>query len=389
MFRADIGLPKVCIQWRMELKIGRSVVDMSLVWPAFFLGVVGLTVGGAAFAQNAKMPILHTEESYVDEVTRATTLNVGDPMAVFTFVLNSLPDRVNVYPTENYYYFSFFQSGVKYAGNLRIEPHDDGGQTVHFTYFEDASEWHDDPKTMHIVLDESRGVRVERIDKFAYRISYMDKNVVFALNNLSDVAPPAAVVAKDETFIGPIFDESAIRFFLMYNSRLKDFHYILDETKGVADMFVRTPRTDRILIGKRTGFAFYRDHHLDRKILIGVYEGNMRLNTYFDGPFDQLPDAFVKGEALRNAILDVEPRLKGHIDRFGSEPSGEVRYMIDPYLPYREIDDLYVYHRCASNRIRSANYYDCFVFDKLGGAGARYERRSRRTPAGARSSGPH
>lgn len=96
---------------------------------------------------------------------------------------------------------------------------------------------------------------------------------------------------------------------LMYNSRLKDFHYILDETKGVAEMFVPAPRTDRILIGKRTGFAFYRDHHLDRKILIGVYEGNMRANTYFDGPFDQLPDAFVKGDTLRNAILDVEPKL--------------------------------------------------------------------------------
>ena len=374
--------------------IGAALVNLTTTyriccgqpWRVLWAGAVALAASGAAFAQNVQMPTLHTEESYADEVTRATTLNLGDPMAVFAFVLKSLPDRVKVYPTENYYYFSFFQSGVKYAGNIRIEPNDDSGQTVHFVYFEEASEWHTDPHLTHIVLDESRGVRVEKIDKFAYRISYLDKSVVFALNDLSDVTPPAGVIAKDETFIGPIFDESAIRFFLVYNSRLKDFHYILDETKAVADMFVRTSWTDRILIGKRTGFAFYRDHHRDRKILIGVYESNMRANTYFDGPFDQLPDAFVKGETLRDAILDVEPKLRGHIDRFGSEPGGEVRYMIAPYLPYRSVDDLYAYHRCASGQIHSANYYDCFVFEKLVGAAVRPARGSR---GRAEATGPH
>jgi hypothetical protein len=395
---AGLGFPRPAIENGIQIAdIGGLLVSMTMthricceqLWRAFCLGVVALAASGAALAQNVQMPTIHTEESYADEVTRHTTLNLGDPMAVFGFVLNSLPDRVKVYPTENYYYFSFFQSGVKYAGNIRIEPNDDGGQTVHFVYFEEASEWHNDPHLTHIVLDESRGVRVEKSDKFAYRISYKDKSVVFALNDLSDVMPPAGVIAKDETFIGPIFDESAIRFFLVYNSRLKDFHYVLDEAKGVPDMFVPTPLTSRILIGKRTGFAFYRDHHLDRKILIGVYEGNMLANTYFDGPFDQLPDAFVKGETLRNAILDVEPKLRGRIDRFGSEPGGKVRYMIAPYLPYRTIDDLYAYHRCARSRIHSANYYDCFVFDKLVGTPAGTVRGSRGTTAAARRNVSH
>ena len=62
---------------------------------------------------------------------------------------------------------------------------------------------------------------------------------------------------------------------------------------------------------------YYRDHRLDRKILIGVYEENVRVNNYFDGPFDQLPDNFIEGETLRNAILKVQPNLKGKIDRFG------------------------------------------------------------------------
>src|SRR5215470_5451231 len=332
-----------------------------------------------AVAQNAEVPRLETNQAYLEEVMRTTALSINDPMAVFGFVLDSLPDRVKVYPTENYYYFSFFQSGVRYAGNIRIEPNDEGGQAVHFTYFEDETEWHEEVNLKHIVLEASQGVTVERLEKFLSRISFKGKSVVFALNDLSTVKPPSAVTTQDETFIGPIFDESGIRFFLVFNSKQKVFHYILDETHGVARMFFTSQRSDRILIGKRTGFAFYRDHRLDRKILVGVYEANLRLNTYFDGPFDQLPDAFVEGETLRNAILAVEPRLKGHIDRFGSDPGGEVRYMIDPYLPYRKVDDLYAYHRCASKRIHAADYYRCFDFNNLEGVKPAASDRPRRT----------
>ena len=312
----------------------------------FILGVVA--IGTAPAHGQQQRPILHTNEAYIDEVTRATTLKVEDPMEVFAFVLDSLPDRVKVYPTENYYYFSFFHNATPYAGNIRIEPHDDGGQTVHFTYYQDATEWHEDTAWIHVALDAAHNVTVEKLARLSYRIGYRGKSVEFALNDLSGVRQSPQAIGPEEKFIGPIFDESGIRFFLVYNAKLRDFHYILDETQDVADAFFPSPRTDRIIIGRRTGFAFYRDHHRDRKMLIGVYESHMRLNTYFDGPFDQLPDNFIEGETLRKAILEVQPALKGRIDRFGSEPSGEVRYMIDPYLPDSRVEDLYPYHRCAS-----------------------------------------
>jgi hypothetical protein len=320
----------------------------------------------AAAAQSPQLPRLETNQAYVEEVTRPASLAVTDPMAVFSFVLGSLPDRVTVYPTENYYYFNFIHQGVRYAGNIRIEPQDSGGQTVHFIYYEDMSEWREDTADYHIVLEPSHGVTVEKIDRLLYRIAYRDKSVLFALNDLSQVKPPAAAINPNERFIGPIFDESGVRFFLVYSPKLKNFHYILDETVSVADAFFSPPVTDRILIGKRTGFAFYRDHHLDRKILIGAHESNMRLNTYFDGPFDQLPDNFIEGEALRDAILEIQPNLKGKIDRFGSDPSGEVRFGIDPYVPYKKVDDLYAIHRCALGKLKAATYYSCFA-SRLGG----------------------
>jgi hypothetical protein len=59
----------------------------------------------------------------------------------------------------------------------------------------------------------------------------------------------------------------------VFNTRLKIFHYVLDETGKVADSFFSPKGKDRILVGKRTGFAFYKDHHRNRKILIGAFEG--------------------------------------------------------------------------------------------------------------------
>ena len=146
---------------------------------------------------------------------------------------------------------------------------------------------------------------------------------------------------------------------------MKIFHYILDETVKVADEFMPTKQTDRILIGKRTGFAFYRDHRLDRKILIGAYELNSTVNNYFDGPFDQLPENFIEGDALYNAIVASDPGVKGKIDRLGHYFDDSGRYSIHPYPLYRKETDLRAVHRCAtSRRIPAAAYYACFVFDE-------------------------
>ena len=323
------------------------------------MAVLGI---GAALAD---MPRLYTNEQMVEDVTKKSTLAIDDPIAVFTFVLNSLPDRVTVYPTENYYYFWFYHNGNRYAGNIRIDVLDRDAGKVHFAYFNDFNEWSDEPDMKYRLLDGSHGVKIEKVEPLVYRVTLGSKSVVFALNDLSKVVPPSSVIGPDEKYLGPVFDESAIRLFLVYNSRLKAFHYILDETITVADELVPAVSTDRILIGRRTGFAYYRDHRLDRKILIGVHESNSRSNNYFDGPFDQLPDNFIHDDSLRDAILAVEPELKGKIDRYGIAPDAASRYMIGPYLHYRDESELDLFHECATSKIIPADqYYNCFVIDE-------------------------
>jgi hypothetical protein len=344
---------------------GTAKRAMQILLACTFISAALATTAAAA---ETTRPRLHTNQQFLEDMALNDTLKINDALSVFSFVLESLPDRVKVYPTENYYYFKFNYGSVNYSGNIRLEnERRDLGQ-LHFAFAPEFTEWKSQEPAVFKILTEADGVNLERIDAFSYRVTHGEKSVVFELNNLSHVVPPKDAMTPDERFIGPIFDESGVRFLLVYNQKLKAFHYLLDETITPNEGFNPSKTTDRILIGKRTGFAFYRDHKLNRKILIGVYEGNVRVNSYYDGPFDQLPDNFIEGESLRNAILDVAPHLKGRIDRFGGSFDGETRYMIAPYMQYATEDELLVYHRCAeSKRVPAAQYPLCFVYDESSG----------------------
>ncbi len=224
---------------------------------------------------------LQTNQSYVEELARPASLKIDDLMSVFGYVMAQLPERVKVYPTENYYYFGFFHNGIRYAGNIRLDASNRDDGKVIFAYFEDTSQWYDGAPDQHAVLDAAQGVTVEKVEPLVYRVAYHGKSVVFALNDLRNVKPPAGALGPDEKFLGPIFDESAIPFYLVFNTRLKIFHYVLDERAKVADQFFSPKGKDRILVGKRTGFAFYKDHQL--------------------GP--ENPDRRLRGEHARQQLL--------------------------------------------------------------------------------------
>jgi hypothetical protein len=322
-------------------------------------------MGLASAAAGQEAPSLQTNQAYVEELARPAALDMNDLMAVFGFVMAQLPERVKVYPTENYYYFGFFHNGIRHAGNIRLDASNRDDGKVVFAFFEDTSQWFEDAEVKYRVLDSSHGVSVEKVEPLLYRVTYQGKSVTFALNDLRGVKPPA--LGPDEVYLGPIFDESAIQFYLVFNGKLKAFHYVLNESGTVPDKFFSVPKRERVLVGKRTGFAFYKDHRLNRKILIGAFEGNMRANNYFDGPFDQLPDNFIEGEALRDAILAVRPQLKGEIDRFGASPDGSIRFNIGPYLPYNDLPDLNPIDTCAARKQKQPDYYRCFVSDDESG----------------------
>jgi hypothetical protein len=193
-------------------------------------------------AHAQESPPLETNQSYVEGVQRSTTsdfkLDTKDEMAVFGFVMSKLPERVKVFPTENYYYFGFYLNGIRYAGNIRLDASNRDEGKADFGYFEDTSQWYDDADVKHIVLDAAHGVTIEKLEELVYRVTYQGKSVSFALNDLRGVKPPAGALGPDEIYLGPIFDESAVQFYLVFNKKLKIFHYILNEQGKVPDSFL-------------------------------------------------------------------------------------------------------------------------------------------------------
>ncbi|MFL5258468.1 MAG: hypothetical protein ACJ8AS_01845, partial [Hyphomicrobiales bacterium] len=315
----------------------------------------------SAGQSRAEEPRVYTNESYLDDTMRKSDLRIDDVKSVFRLVFGSLPERVKVYPTENYYYFYFYHGGVKYAGNFRFDIEDRDRGLVHFNYFKDFSLWQRDETDYSALYGAKDGIEVKKTANLVYDVSFEGKTVRFELNDLSGVKPSEGAVRPDETYLGPIFDESGIRFFLVFHPKLKIFLFVLDETVANPDQFVQSAASKRVTIGVRTGFAFYADDYSSRKILIGVNQINTAVNNYFDGPFDQLPDNFIKGNALHDAIIAASPEMRGHIDRLGNSPSGETRYLIAPYLQYTDAEELGIIDQCTKEE-KPPIYYNCFSF---------------------------
>ena len=299
-------------------------------------------------------------QSYVESVQRERSFEVTDLLAVFNHVFERLPDRVKVYPTENYYYFSFGHRGVVYSGNLRLDVKDRDEGIIHFAYFNQSEPWNTELISRYKPLSLVDGVKVEKLGNLLYQVTAKNKQVVFELNDLAAVVPPPEAVGEGETFIGPVFDESGIRFFLMFHRQDKRFSFVLDETAPkVEELVTYSPSDPDILLGTRTGFAFYRDRFRERKLLVGVYQGNVENNNYFDGPFDQLPDNFLRGDELKDAIVTIHPDLKDEIDRFGNFKEQDGRFLVNPYSNYSFLNELEAYRRCASSTMPRQDFYKC------------------------------
>src|SRR3954463_1283521 len=133
---------------------------------------------------SAETPALQTNQSYVEELARPTDINVDDLMSVFGYVMSQLPERVKVYPTENYYYFGFFHNGIRYAGNIRLDASNRDDGKVIFAYFEDTSQWYENADVKHRILAAADGVKLEKVEHLVYRLTFQDRTVTFALNDL-------------------------------------------------------------------------------------------------------------------------------------------------------------------------------------------------------------
>jgi hypothetical protein len=340
------------------MNVLRSLAAAGRLFSAF--AIVAIFSALLSFAAQAGKLKLHTNQEMIEDLLEQNDLDIENPNAVFEAVFEALPQKVKVYPTESYYYFTFPHKGVVYAGNLRFDAWDQFDGKVHFAYFVEYAFWRKPLEPFYKKLGPDDGVKTEQVNKFLYKITFKGKTVEFVIPDLSNVKPAPGVLRADEVYIGPAWDESGVQFFLVYNKSAKTFLYILNDNPKM-DRYDAHTLSPAVTVGVRTSFAFYKDKLADRQILIGDFVGNTMLNNYFDGPFDQLPDNYVQGNAMLDAILEIEPGMKGEkVDRYGADPTGEFRYGITSYKYYRNVEGLKPVVDCAAQATDPAVYYACF-----------------------------
>ncbi len=301
-----------------------------------FTGVVR-EAGGGRCGGPGPGARLYTNQEFIESLR--SPFDPNDVLAVFRWVFARLPRRARVYPTENYYYFSFLAGGRSYSGNLRLGAEERDRGVINFVYWQylDEPRGRDESPVWSRAFSARDGVRVRRLTRLSYAVSYRGRRVVFRLNPLSQRRPRSLRLARGESYLGRTCDESGFHFFLIFASRHRHFMWVLDE-RGFDPPLEAV--SGELLVDPLSGFAFYPDRRRKRRILVGVAAKNVRRNNYWDGPFDQLPDNFVR-PGLIAAIEQAYPGTRGRMDRFGkfTDQPG-FRVAITPYLEYHTLEEM-------------------------------------------------
>jgi hypothetical protein len=296
-------------------------------------GLVICLLTDRAVSQEDRPRHFELNEDMIRAVNTPANPQACSPNEVLGDLFKQISPVARIYPTENYYYFSFYRGGKSYSGSLRlaVDSRDDG--IVQYACYETYTSWLEvNPKAgLEKQLSRDDGVFVTKISDFEYNIEFQDIGVTFVLNNI-DQTPDKDKLRKGEKFVGRIFDESALIFDLVYNTIEKAFYFVLDTRKRIPDAFVRMK--DNVYVGKRTGFVFFEDVAMKRFILIAVHSEEVNKNTPYDGPGDQLPENFYKDLGFLDYVYEAHPDLVGKLTSGGTYINSGSIFAIYSYRDY-------------------------------------------------------
>ncbi|MGA2184039.1 MAG: hypothetical protein ABSH47_13500 [Bryobacteraceae bacterium] len=321
--------------------------------------ILGFAVGRLNWRGSATV---ETNENLI--IGSRTNVDVDDAAAVFERVFSALPLRTVVYPSGDHYYFSFPCTRGLIRGNLRLTRELRTGGTIGITYSLGVP---GRDKTISVRLGRSQGLYMIGLGRRAWLCYYHWKFVVFLLNPSVAAPPIHAKLLPGETWATSVFDESGLQFHLIFQQQPPHLFWILNRDLPVAEDFDRTA-TD-IAIGRRTRFAFYVDKSNDRWVLVGVDRRNSVENTWYDGPFDQLPNEEIEAglPGFRKYLESVYPGVRGQIDDYGRYkllPQSDVAVV--PWMLYDNVEDLAFIEKCKQTPAGPA-FYRCITPDPFAG----------------------
>jgi|GEM_PF-1536616 len=293
-------------------------------------------------------------------VTLPDDFDLNDPLRVFDVVFSALSPVVQVYPTENYYYWTLRIGERSIRGNINLSARNRDQGVLSFYYGEivdvivngTARRYH--LAGGRLFSAPSLTIRKDADNLLRYTVTRRGRTVNFDLHALRQAPYPAGILRNTERFVERTFDESGLQFLLAFQpadaSRTTGtFVWLLDPgpwdqpfTAPAATDFAPVPGATHTFKHKRTGFIFSTDTPTvaaaRRFVLIAVQEEHVARNTWFDGPGDQLADNFEGTEPIKSLLLQSLPALTAAgIDDFGyfTQSNGTERVGLYVYSGYR------------------------------------------------------
>lgn len=271
----------------------------------------------------------------------ATTLGsksslTASPLEVLDDVLASLPPETLVSPSEGYCYTKLFyrNAEVQVALNVAKSNTDRGVVTIGYNAVS---------RIPGLATTETLGGEMEIGSEQGLSVSRSGDTVVLSRGGLTRrlrMLPAESfqlpTAEQPDGYLFTAFDESGLQFHLVFRSQEKRFRWLLDERTAGAETWLKA---GRMAFGIRTGFAFWETQDSER-VLVGVSRTQVGENSWFDGPFDQLPDDVIDhSDRFSQALESALPELKGKVDRHGRYlgDSGS-RVAISPYQMYGSMD---------------------------------------------------
>lgn len=251
------------------------------------------------------------------------------PRSVLAYLLAAAPVRAVVYPSERYYYFRFPLGPRLVSGNVRFADVEEGRISV--GYFDASNgadlrtaEFRHGVDGVQLSFDPSCG---------EVRLALDGVTRTFVLD-ASALSPPSFPLLAGEVHVSGIRDESGYFLHLIYWPPERSFYYVLNPDKPRPERWHRGDASSvELWWGEESRFCFLRDRATARLILVGVSQREIRENTWFDGPFDQVPPRLPIRAMLEEAypyVLDA-----GGLDAHGNfltQPGQRVA--ISPYQEY-------------------------------------------------------
>lgn len=289
-------------------------------------------------------PLMLTQDRFVTGLHRAP--DGTPPRAVFDHLFATLPEHIDVLPSEHYFYFRAPVGGRVLAGNFVFSPTELDRGRFSFYYLEQSRY----PRPRHDRWEGwidfepagSPAIAIRKLAENLYEIYHRGRAVTVRIVPVPQDPPRNARLLPGEIFVGNTQDESGLGFHLVFSTTCREFLWLLDEDHPVAESFV--PLAGGLLMGARSRFGFFDDGG-GRKILLGVAADEEDANTWYDGPFDQLPQAEIDAGRvdLRPFLDQVDQSFAGRVDAGGQFlDSPGYRVAIAPYRLYdREAELIY------------------------------------------------